>query len=491
MLRTLSRWFLYASIFSVVVVLTGTFFPFIGGKYYFFRTMIGLSAIAWLLWWAFEDKKKEAEAAMKDLISRPLFFAVSLFVLMFLLAALFAFDVHGAFWSNFERGEGAFQMLHYYAFFVLAILNLRKKEDWIVALKLFLVAAGLMILYGVVGFFFLYNPGWFCLQDAQGQIVSCNGIVGRMITPYQTTSAEGIPKTLFGIFTGTRFQGSLGNPAYVAPYLMFSMAYAFLLWSLGRLKNKYFEAGIYGGLVFIFLIFFILSQTRGAFLGLLAAVFSFLIYMAITHRPTRKWFAGILVLGALGLGLLFSFRESPMISKLPVSRLFEISFSERTAQTRLWTWNSAWQGFKERPLLGWGPENFSMVFDRHFDEKHFIPGDPSAETWFDRAHSIIFDYLAETGLLGLLSFFGMFLVFYLQFFRSRLLEKFGFSKVEGKDFHLSPWAWGLVAVVPIGYFVQGLVLFDVLPIYINVFFFLALMSFVFKSSGEPTHTHHG
>ncbi len=491
MFLTISKWCLYAALFSVVIVVTATFFPFIGGKYYFFRTVVALSAIAWLLWWGFEAKGDEASRAIKDLLSRPLFLPVSLFVLMFLLASLFAYDSHGAFWSNFERGEGAFQMLHYYLFFVLAILIFRKRSDWEWALKLFLVAACIMILYGLVGYLFLYNQSWFCNQDFKGQITNCNGFVSRLITPYQGVGKEDIPKTLSGIFFGNRFQGSLGNPAYVAPYLLFSMAYAFFLWSLNRFKNKYLGTGLYFGLVAIFFFFFIISQTRGAFLGLLAAIFSFLAYLCITHKPSRKWTGGILILAVIGAAALFSFGRTPAAEKIPVSRLFSISLSERTAQTRLWTWNTAWQGFKERPLLGWGPENFSTVFDCYFDERHFASGENS-ETWFDRAHSIIFDYLAETGILGFLSFVSMFVVFYLQFLGFNLpwqkKEGQGSEHIRAERFHLSPWVWALVGIVPIGYLVQGLILFDVLPIYINVFFFLAFASFLFKTDSRPSHT---
>lgn len=481
MFLKISRWFLYASIFSVVIVISATFFPFIGGKYYFFRTMVSLSAIAWLLWWAFEASTKESGEAIKDLLSRPLFSAVSAFVLSFLLAALFAHNVDGAFWSNFERGEGAFQMLHYYAFFVLAVLTLRTKKDWIWGLKMFLIAACLMILYGVFGFLFLHNQSWFCTYDFKGDITGCNSFISRFITPYQGTPKDQIPKTLSGLFTGTRFQGSLGNPAYVAPYLMFAMAYALFLWLQRRFSNKSLEALFYSLLLICFSFFFLISQTRGAFLGLLAATFFFLVYMTITHKPARKWTGGILLLSVMAMGLLFSLGQTPAIQKLPIGRLFNVGLSEYTAQTRFWTWNTAWQGFKDRPLFGWGPENFSTVFDRHFDQRHFNPK-ASSETWFDRAHSVLFDYLAETGLFGMLSFVSLFVVFYLQFFGFKILKAEG-SKTDmhKENFHLSPWAWGLIGVVPIGYLVQGLVLFDVLPIYINLFFFLALASFIFRT----------
>src|SRR5437016_2724053 len=130
MLLKISKTFLYISVFSILIVLTSTFFPFIGGKYYFFRFAVELALIFYFFWWAFEAKNGEANAALKRVYEKPLFIAISAFVLAFLLASIFANDPHAGFWSNFERGEGGFQMLHYYLFFVLSILLLEKKEDW-------------------------------------------------------------------------------------------------------------------------------------------------------------------------------------------------------------------------------------------------------------------------------------------------------------------------------------------------------------------------
>jgi len=149
----------------------------------------------------------------------------------------------------------------------------------------------------------------------------------------------------------------------------------------------------------------------------------------------------------------------------------------------LWTWGSAWRGFLERPLLGWGPENFSAVFDRHFDPRHFVPG-AGSETWFDRGHSVIFDYLATTGALGFISYLGMFVVLYWLFARSRsnLKNDTHQSALVPPASFRSAFLRGLMLALPIAYLVQGLALFDVLPIYINVFLFLAFASFFFEST---------
>ncbi len=465
---TLSRFFLYASLLCILVVLPNTFFPFIGGKYYFFRAAIGFSLIFALFHWAFEARKGEVEQYVKKMVRQPLFIAVSAFSGVFLLAAIFAHDPSAAFWSNFERGEGAFQMLHYYALFVLSVFLFREWKDWRRAFVISIIAASLMILYGFLGYVSLFNQSLFCSGDTPSRATCIN-----FITPLQGNVPEGL--TFWRVLTEQRFQGTLGNPAYVAPYLIFAIFYALYVWYTHKSHDKRIEwvrRIWYGFLIFTFLFFFAVSQTRGAFIGLGGAVIAFFVFQIFTQR--KYWKASAITLGLLLLigGFAIANREHPFIKKLPGSRLLALDFSEQTLQTRLWTWGSAYRGWQERPLLGWGPENFSSVFDKHFDPRHFNPNQNS-ETWFDRAHSVFFDYLAETGILGLLSYFSIFVVFYYQFFRFRgRLEK---NQEHKKHFAFpaSPILFGLLFVIPIAYLLQGFFLFDVLPIYMNLFLFLA------------------
>ncbi|MBI4094319.1 MAG: O-antigen ligase family protein [Candidatus Liptonbacteria bacterium] len=465
MFLKLSKFFLYAAVCSVLVVMPSIFFPFIGGKYFFFRTMVALSSVAVLLYWAFADKTKEMEKRFFDVSGRPLFLAVSVFALVYLLAAVFADNPHAAFWSNFERGEGAFQMIHYYVFFFLLALLVRTEREWKQVLSLAVVAAVGVILYGIFA-----QAGW----------------VQSFIGPVRDFGIS-----LWDRLTGPRFQGSLGNPAYVAPYLMFAMFFALFLWA--RRRGKARRGIVYGALAGFFLVFFVLSQTRGAFLGLLAALVAGLLYLFFSWREGRKWIGGIfLALIVLG-GVLTAFRDAPLIERLPGARFFEIAdlgIGDRTVQTRFWTWNSAWQGVTERPILGWGPENFSTVFDKYFDPRHFIPG-TNAETWFDRAHSVVFDYMAETGIVGFLAYLAVFGVFYYQFFRHYVTANRAVrGKGESSLFALRAGE-ALIFAMPIGYLVQGLALFDVLPIYLNLFLFFGLALFLFPWPQRRLHSSNG
>ena len=53
----IAKWYLYISVFSIIIVMNSIFFPFIGGKDFFFRFTVELALACMVLWWAFEAKK--------------------------------------------------------------------------------------------------------------------------------------------------------------------------------------------------------------------------------------------------------------------------------------------------------------------------------------------------------------------------------------------------------------------------------------------------
>lgn len=283
----LSRFFLFLAPFAVFIVSTTTLFPFIVGKYAFFRTCVDLSLMFFVWAWAFG----KIQVSWKSL-KKPLAIGVALWVLIFLLASFFAYDPWAAFWGNFERGEGGIQLLHFFIFFFLLAALLKNENDWQKMLKCTLGAAFLVILYGLLA-----------------------GNVQGFIGPSFSLS--------------TRFQGSLGNPDYIGQYMMFAIFFALYLFLNSLTKSRRMW---YGVCAVIFFLFFLLSQTRGAFLGFAAGVFMVLIYLAF-KAPRKKMktvFAGVILLLIICLGLFIGFRHSPFIKNLPiVGRFSDISLQAR------------------------------------------------------------------------------------------------------------------------------------------------------------------
>lgn len=456
MFQQIARFFLYTVPLALVLVLPSTFFPFIGAKYYVFRLLVTLAGICAVMGWAFENEPLSLKERFGPILRSPAAIGFMFLTGAVLLAAAFAYDPVAAFWSNFERGEGAFQFIHYFAFFVLMATLFTERSHWKTIMWTSIVAAGGVALYGVLA------------------AVAPTAFLG----PYGSLEGSFFQRLFL---SATRFQGSLGNAAYVTPYFMFIAAYILWIWhsAKSRVKSTIFA--------FIGLLlsgtFFMLSGTRGAFLGLVAGLFIGAVYYAWKRPKYRKWVFGVIALGIIAFGVLFGLRNNEQVAKLPGARFLQIDFSQMTAQTRFWTWNAAFKGFMDRPVLGYGPENFPVVFDKHFDARHFEPG-RNSETWFDRAHNIVLDYLATTGVIGLaawLSFIVLIFVQVARVIRRRVLSTFEEALLIG---------------VPVGYVVQSLVLFDVLPIFMNlgIVAALAVAASFWKPRGDhtvlPADNHH-
>lgn len=443
----ISRFFLFLAPFAVALVTPQTLFPFIVGKYSFFRACVDLSLIFLMLAWGsgqFEINKEK----LKRLISIGVF----VWVFVFLLASFFAYDPWAAFWGNFERGESGVQLLHLLIFFFLLSVLLKNKEDWGRYLKTVLAASIFVIVYGILA----------------GRVP---GFVGPEFSLH------------------TRFQGSLGNPDYIGQYMFFVVFFSLYLLLNAISKSQKI---LYSFLALIFFTAFIWSQTRGAFLGFIAGIFFVLVFLAVfwPQKKGKTLFIVLLSLYLIGIGLFIEFRHNDFVRSLPlIGRFADISLE--SGKTRIWAWQIAFEGIKERPLLGWGPENFSVVFDKYFLPYYFDPFQ-GGESWFDRAHSVIFDYGAETGILGLAAYLGIWAFYYVQFFKFLRQKKETFDllenekhiiKTSGKRHWLTKEeaiTFSLFFAMPFIYIVTGATLFDVLPIYIMLFVFLAFSNYYFE-----------
>src|SRR5687767_14284643 len=106
--REVARWIALGALFLVpltpLIVANSFFFPFITGKAFYFRIVIEIAVVAWVV------------LAVLDAEYRPRFSwigaAVVGFVAWMFIANLFAIDVPKAFWSNFERMEGWVLLVH-------------------------------------------------------------------------------------------------------------------------------------------------------------------------------------------------------------------------------------------------------------------------------------------------------------------------------------------------------------------------------------------
>ncbi len=195
--------------------------------------------------------------------------------------------------------------------------------------------------------------------------------------------------------------------------------------------------------IFIALLFVIIaiglvfSYTRAAWLSLLLALGVFLIYYFRVRLQT-------LVLGFALLLTLFLYFQNDLIMYLEKNKQDSSTDLAEHAQSvtniasdasnleRINRWNCALRMFFERPFFGWGPGTYQFLYSpyQHSNELTII-----STKFGDRgnAHSEYLGPLAETGVLGALSFLGIIIcVFY-----SASKLYFKLKKREEKIFVLS------------------------------------------------------
>ncbi|MBN1779200.1 MAG: O-antigen ligase family protein, partial [Candidatus Buchananbacteria bacterium] len=250
-----------------------------------------------------------------------------------------------------------------------------------------------------------------------------------------------------------------------------------LLSGLGwYLKGRYNLRYCFLIIIFIFEFFiFLNTQTRGAVVGFFIGLLILVIFQLFFsyNVKIKKISAGLLLALIISPFLLVSLRNSEFIKNSnELSRLASISINDVTAESRLLTWQASWQGWTESFhtfLIGVGPENYYYIFNQHFPVQ--IYKDAGSRIWFDKAHNLIFDIAATTGLFGLLSY-GLII-----FFACKYLIIY-FKKT--RHFYASFLLVSLLAA----YLIQNLFVFDTLNSEILFYLLLGFIAYLYHSSTD-------
>ena len=400
----------YLALFTPLILSGKFFFPFVGPKSLYFLGLAEIIFLAYLF------------LAISSARYRPKFNfvtgALALFTLILIISSLLGADPSYSFWSKYERVTGLLMWLHLLAFFIVTS-SVFKKRDWH---RVFAVSILVAVLVGLAGL--AARAGW-------------------------------------DIFSSLSRAGStLGNSSFLATYLLFNAFLAFYLFSQKKFK-------IYSVIAFsIISLALFLSTGRAALVSFFGGAFLLsLLWLAFTRQGKQKLVGVILltvfVLGSLGI--LFLFTQS--------GSFVQQEFIERAGRDRLIVWGMAWQGLMERPLLGWGPENFDLVFNKHFEPCLFLP-ECGGEIWFDRAHNTVFDTLVASGIIGLLSYLSIFLAVFYALWRKYFKNKLDF------------WSAGVFSVLLIAYFIQNFTVFDMVSSYMMLFLVLGFISYLVTSSRQ-------
>lgn len=413
-------WGLYALLFTPLVFWHESMHPLGTAKALFFEIVTLLSFAAYV------------PLAVSSSRFRPSWSGVSrafaFFIGVVFLSGVLGTDVSRSVWGIPERMTGIFFLIHLLAFFLMLSGMFRTEGAWRRYFAWSVTISFVVALFPALQLFF---PG--ILFDAAAE----------------------------------RFSGTIGNPIFLASYLLFHVFIAKHLAGQFRIVHNRSLASVFAVIGLFDVCVILLTQTRGALLALLASFFflsfSYLIRPYGTDLVSARrgraiifsvW-GGIIIL----FGLFFVTRGNPAWEGVPVFGRLSVAGLE--AGPRLLAWQAGLLAFMDRPLLGWGTENFTYGFNAHYDPRLLRHG--FGETFFDKPHNIFVQLLSETGAFGFVAYL---ILFFFLFRRARRV----------------PW----LAALLIAYLVQNFFAFDTLVTYIPFAVILAYAAFPGDTSLEST-----
>jgi len=259
-----------------------------------------------------------------------------------------------------------------------------------------------------------------------------SSILGSLVIVWLLKSPD-VAIGLFGVILGFLFSYSFwkgGRSSFWNLFLVITIIF--------NLMNLYF------------------SLTRGAILALVVAVLvvSFISMIWSKHQKIRFmskltfWSLCSFILIVL---LFFVVFKDNVITKTLVdnsrlaARVAAIGFDDQSSLGRINALRAGLDAFQEKPFFGWGPENFTIAYDKHITKQMVSV----AATSFDQAHNKVLEELVTKGLVGLIFYLAIWI-----YLANVFLRQYWRADTTNQILILGLGA-GLVT-----YFVQNLFLFD-------------------------------
>ncbi len=416
---------------------------------------------------------KEEGAERASFWRRPLVLPVLALLAAYLLSTLFSVVARQSFWGSYQRLQGTFTMISYIVLFFLVWNALRRPQQWR-RLQYTLIMVSLPIaLYGIMQHYQLDPLPWG--GDTVKRVAANMGnsiflaawlimivplTLERLITATRRMLLDEAGSTADALMTGALLFVLLVQLLAIlftqsrGPWIGLAVGlYVFGLLFLTGLRqqaggHKSMEArdvlmGAGMGLLGLAVVgvgLFAMAELPG-FLGgvilLIALSVALALYLVpLFRRSGWRWLwlsfivqslvmAVLVVLLNLSPGFLPGFRNIPYIGRL--AQLMD--FEHGTGRVRVLIWQGVVDMMLKphepltypdghtdplnavRPLIGYGPESMWVAYNRFYNPELGELERRNASP--DRSHNETFDSLVNTGILGFLAYFALFLsIFY-------------------------------------------------------------------------------
>lgn len=298
----------------------------------------------------------------------------ALFVFL-IFSLIFSVDLYSSWFGSYARQEGVLSWLFYGLWTLLLIvrLSLESEENKLIKINSFL------------------------------KIVSISGLLVSVYAIFQIIGWDFITWSEPANITG-RAVSSLGQPNYLACYLVLILPFSAYLFSISK---KIFSHVSWASIFIFEIIALIATGSRAALFIFLAVSIAWLIwFLAQKNILSRQKILLIFISSLVIVAIFLSFLV--VINK---DRFEELSnFKRGSAAVRLDLWSNGIKAVSLKPLFGYGLENQGEAYLPYYKVSDALYSRPN--TYNDRAHNLILDILLTSGVVGLIFFvYFLYLVF--------------------------------------------------------------------------------
>jgi len=363
--------------------------------------------------------------------------ALAVFTVLVILSTIFSLQPSFSFWGSPSRGDGSLNLILYIAFAIFCYLAV-KKEDWGKVFNAGILSAILVSLIAIAQQFKIFGGDF---------------LVSYSLRPPST----------------------LGNVDSLSTYLLL---FTFLTFFFGVKTKKLYLKIFYFASVALFLFVIFLALSRATFLGLAAGLAWIFLFYNFKNKSLNKSkiIAGILLIALAGTLIYYANSRTVFPKIIEQNKVLTNFFTRLSLEAfaqgngRISGWKIAWEGLKDKPLLGYGPENFSVAFDKHYNPKFTdLNTSTFGNTWWDRAHNVVFDIGVTMGIPALIAYLSLFV-----FLLLRLQKEKGIAPLM---------CLGAQATL-IAYLVNNLFSFDTFGTYIIFFLIIGYSFYLISTNNE-------
>ena len=334
-------WLLLAILTPLFINLSGKH-PFELPKAAILRTVVWAMVGVWLI-----DVLLSRVSLWRELRDNPLLFPATAVAVVQILATVAGVDRGLSLWGGSERAQGALTTVSYVLLFFVVAARLRDRDQ---ARRLFAAIAVTAVL--LIG-----------LSLAQILDRDPVGLISDARSPVYAT---------------------LGRSNFVGAYLAMVLPVTLSLILMAR--GKWMQLA--GALLMVGqLVVIALTLSRGAWLAAVSALCAFGLLWN-WRRLNRGWRAALTIVAGVALVTVLG-------GTLWIGR------AAGSTAARLTIWRATVGLIAKRPVLGYGPDALELVFPRVYPPQLVYYQGRGATV--DRAHNLLLDAAATTGLLGLVA----------------------------------------------------------------------------------------